>query len=612
MPYIELAIGSPRKRGLLIPLDNLPDIIAVEGQQQAVYRSVYTYYDDAIEYQKIHRSLREFMGLRGLDLIPIDIDKGTDSHDYTLQRTQGCVLNLYELGLSDENFHIFFSGTGYHIVLHADVFHLSPSKDMPFVLKETMKNILDDIDCSIYNRTGIYRVEHSLNNKKGYYKIPLTSKELFNLSAQDIHLIATDRRIDFQYNEIYGEGELEDHVIKHIPRIRTLQATAEPKDIVPCVQKLFANGPVQGKRNNTILRLASHFARHGFPSEIAKAGILHWNFNTLDENVVTKIIEDVYNRGYKYGCNDFILKDLCNPRCKYYRNKDYLVEVKTASQMQKSLEERMTTDYQGRCLHLDKLFGLVDKEVIVYPGELITIFGPTGANKTTLAQNIVLGYDAYNDMIRPELQIPTLYLSLELTDWYTHKRNLQIVSDLSKADINRNYKEIFHHHKDKVNHIAVQTVSPTVDKIREMIVNLQPKCVVVDYIDLIEPPRHIKGEYETIRYISHSLSALAVQMDIVIIQLSQTSREYSRSEVLDLYAGKGSGAIENASRKVIGIGGNAQNITRKVELFKNTDGELFSVELEWTPSFRLKRLDKVNTGTFKGRIGTTFTNSKET
>ena len=139
----------------------------------------------------------------------------------------------------------------------------------------------------------------------------------------------------------------------------------------------------------------------------------------------------------------------------------------------------------------------------------------------------------------------------------------------------------------------MQTVSPTVEKIKEMVRSVQPRWVVVDYIDLVEPPKHIRGEYESIRYISHALASLAVNMDLIIIQLSQTSRTYSRDEVLDLYAGKGSGAIENASRKVLGIIGNAKRKDRKVELFKNTDGELFDVELEWQPNFRLMRADSV-------------------
>ena len=58
---------------------------------------------------------------------------------------------------------------------------------------------------------------------------------------------------------------------------------------------------------------------------------------------------------------------------------------------------------------------------------------------------------------------------------------------------------------------------------------------------------------------------------------------------MDLYAAKGSGAIENASRKVIGITGSSDETEKKGSLFKNSDGDLFDVKLEWTPSFRLKR-----------------------
>ena len=82
---------------------------------------------------------------------------------------------------------------------------------------------------------------------------------------------------------------------------------------------------------------------------------------------------------------------------------------------------------------------------------------------------------------------------------------------------------------------------------------------------------------------------MAVNLDIIIVQVSQVSREYSRAEILDLYAGKGSGAIENASRKVIGLHGKASSSSKSIELLKNTDGELFKTELEWQPSFRLRR-----------------------
>ena len=114
-----MAIGSPRKRGLLIPLDTLPDLIYNEGEKQAVYRSSYLYYDDAIQYRKIKGSLKDLLGIRGLDWIPIDIDKGQNTDSFTLDTTRGFIYELEEFGAKESNYCIYFSGTGYHVMIHA-------------------------------------------------------------------------------------------------------------------------------------------------------------------------------------------------------------------------------------------------------------------------------------------------------------------------------------------------------------------------------------------------------------------------------------------------------------------------------------------------------------
>jgi predicted ATP-dependent serine protease len=181
----------------------------------------------------------------------------------------------------------------------------------------------------------------------------------------------------------------------------------------------------------------------------------------------------------------------------------------------------------------------------------------------------------------------TLYLSLELSGWYMHRRNLQIVSGTSKEQIQNNYEAVFEEYKDRVSHINIQTVAPLIPQIQDKIRELNPSLVIVDYIDLVETPKTARGEYEQIKYISHELSKIAVAMDIIIIQLTQISRNYSREQVIDLYAGKGSGAIENASRKVLGLNGRADSIHKTMELLKNTDGDLFETKLRWTPSFRM-------------------------
>ena len=167
---------------------------------------------------------------------------------------------------------------------------------------------------------------------------------------------------------------------------------------------------------------------------------------------------------------------------------------------------------------------------------------------------------------------------------------MQVVSGLSKQQVNDRYKTLFNTYKERLSHLVIQTVAPNLEQIQNKIRELQPAVVVVDYIDLISTSSKYMGEYEQVRQVSHYLSNLAVNMDIIIIQISQVSREYSRNEALDLYAGKGSGAIENASRKVIGLNGQANTNKKSVHMYKNTDGELFDAELEWQPSFRLRRV----------------------
>ena len=309
----------------------------------------------------------------------------------------------------------------------------------------------------------------------------------------------------------------------------------------------------------------------------------------MDDQEIISLIESAYNGNYRYSCNDATMKDYCSSKCIYFKRKDYLVDVKSSSDLQTEFEERLETDFEGKKIPLADMLGL-EQDTDIYPGELVTIFGPTGSSKTTLAQCIALGVDFARNQINTKWQIPCLYLSLELSGWYMHRRNLQIVSDLSKDQVNADYKGVYERHSHLLEHMVIQTVSPTLEQIQSKVRELQPALVIIDYIDLVETPFHVKGEYEQVKYVSHNLSNMAVNSDMIVIQVSQVSRDYSRNEVLDLYAGKGSGAIENASRKVIGLNGQANSHKKSLHMFKNTDGELLDCELEWRPSFRLRRV----------------------
>ena len=588
MIYVEIAVGAPRNRGIMVLKSDLHKYIPMDGT--ALYRSVYLYNEEAKQLADSKGTLKGYHGERGIDNVLIDIDRKDNSDEYTLKRLRSTLAHLNILEVLDESIQCYFSGTGYHIVITNRVFNFQSSDSLPYQVKQTMSSLFEHIDTSIYMRSGIYRVAHTKNPKTGLYKIPITLSQANNCTVKEIHSLASDPLFEYPYSVLDGDCELEGYICLETPKIAEFGKVTEPTKIVPCVQTMLRNGPMEGSRHNTVLRIASHFKRHGIPSEYAKVGLLHWNNNTLNEKQIIEKTESVYNGNYNYGCQDVLMKKYCQTKCVYFRNKDYHIHVKDSDELQKEFAERIETNFKGRTIPLAEMFGLTEYDTQIYPGELVTIFGPTGSNKTTLAQNLALGVDFKNDRINTKWQIPTLFLSLELSAWYMHRRHLQIVSGSSKEEVNNHYKDIYGRYADKLRHLQIQTVSPTLSSIQEKIKELTPSVVIVDYIDLVETPRDIKGEYEQIKFVSHSLASLAVNLDVIIIQISQVSREYSRNEVLDLYAGKGSGAIENASRKVIGLNGQANTNVKHINMYKNTDGELFDVEVEWRESFRLRRV----------------------
>lgn len=375
------------------------------------------------------------------------------------------VYRLEEFDVSHKSIQCYFSGSGYHISIPNSCFGFICSDNIHYIVKNTVGKIFPEVDNSIFMRTGIYRVAHTVNKKTNLYKIPISVGELFDKRI-DFNELASKSRIGYAYSERIGNNEMQKYIVNEAPRVKQANKVVEPLDVVPCVQRMLQAGPQEGNRNQTLMRIASHCSRHGIPSEYAKSMILHWNNNSLNENEVIEKVEYTYNRGYKYGCQDSIMHANCQTRCIYFKRKDYLVDVKNAEQLQKDLEFRLTTDFSGKTLDLAKSLGLnVDCEI--YPGELVTIFGPTGSGKTTFAQNLALGVDFVNDAINIDSQIPCLYLSLELSAWYMHRRNLQIVSGLDKDQVTENFEKVYALHKEKIEHLSIQTVAPNLDQIQQ-------------------------------------------------------------------------------------------------------------------------------------------------
>ena len=87
MHYVEIAQRTPSNRGVLIPQNELFKYINLNS---ALYRSAYIYNEEAVVFaRKNGNTLKNYYGERSIDKVLIDIDKGQDTNEQTLQAANG-------------------------------------------------------------------------------------------------------------------------------------------------------------------------------------------------------------------------------------------------------------------------------------------------------------------------------------------------------------------------------------------------------------------------------------------------------------------------------------------------------------------------------------------
>ena len=385
--FVEIAKRSPASRGSLISLDELEEVVKNEGERIPIYRSVYLYDNDGLEHFKQNKTVKRFEGWKGIDYVPIDIDyihnpllseeaKGTE----TLISAQKIYQKLIDKGMNKTACCIFFSGSGFHFLLAQSIFNFNShsGSHLPYIVKSTMTKILPEIDMSIYSRSGLFRCPASKNFKTGLYKTYLTEKEFLSHNYAEITAMSMVRDFDDYYtlpSESINRNLFERFVTFEVPKEKSFGTTVKMSNIVPCVQEMYNDHPNEGTRHNTLMRIVSHFRRHGIPLDATIAAMREWNKKgeSIKDSELATSINDVYTRGYQYGCLDDVMMSHCKPNCIYFKKKDYLMDVYNVDDLQTLLNKRMEADFSGISINLSKLYGLIGIESIIYPGELVTI-----------------------------------------------------------------------------------------------------------------------------------------------------------------------------------------------------------------------------------------------
>lgn len=168
------------------------------------------------------------------------------------------------------------------------------------------------------------------------------------------------------------------------------------------------------------------------------------------------------------------------------------------------------------------------------PGNYVILAGGTGQGKTGFCTHIIRHRCL-------ELNSPVGLFSLEMSGSEVLKRLIASETNYSNSEINRGAVDLALIHKQAsslaqmplyVHDKPVQALDLQF-KVREWVRRYGVKLVIIDYLQLIKDPRY-KSAYERVSNLSMDLKALAQELGIVILALSQLSREYEKRKGWDM------------------------------------------------------------------------------
>ena len=606
--YWEIAFGTSKNRLNFIHEDKIKELLNTKGfSDQLVYKSMWMYDDSVLEYKKKHNSMAGYDGIHYIDEVVFDVDKHDNTDEFTRNKAKRLLQTLEDLGFEENVFQFYWSGRAWHIHTSNLVWGFKPSVDLPYIVKETLRKILEPLgrgfyDESLYKKTAMIRVANTFNDKEDsrMYKIPVSKDEFLSADLIDIKTLAKHRRTDFdEYdpNEILNSrlNSLSYLIIKpeDVPNETKYSKNVERSNVACCIHRMIERGATEGDRNNALLRIASHFRRQNLPEDFVIEGLVNYwnpmNKQGLERAVIEKVVKTTYRSPYNYGCNDKILVSYCNPSCIFYGNKNYAQTVLSGDDMYQELAVYAETDMTGRTIDLGKQLGIKDKEIILEPGDLMTIISDTGLNKSTLLHQILLGFDFENQEFNPDYKIPALVVDLELTTAKFARRLTQAICKVSKVEALRNYKKYESQVKDAISHLILTRDVRDVPSLREKVINTGAKVVAIDYLQCFKPKGKMINSMQLLSDLPHELRDLATELQIIIIVLSQSTKADKINKAITLNSAKGSGDISDASTCCLTINGDKNDIYRTIRIEKMTDGDnCDNLLMEFVPgNFRL-------------------------
>lgn len=246
--------NSLKERNNLVPIGAVQPIAVAHDR----YMSLFPFEESITEWIKKNGTISGHNGKHFLIYFAIDIDNENDLVGSRHSAISAVKKLFNDYNLSSDDLFIFFSGNkGFHVCI-SDKSIGSPAPSVEIAEKCKIFSLeitegISNVDASIYENHRLFRVENSLNEKSGLYKIQLSFEELEKFGIEDIKKKASVPRIDFKRKKVYGDILPNEKLITIWQRISINQTNTH--DIK--YSEGFFSAPIEGERDNKLFKQAA-------------------------------------------------------------------------------------------------------------------------------------------------------------------------------------------------------------------------------------------------------------------------------------------------------------------------------------------------------------------
>lgn len=316
--YVNVAVGGIFNRKGIYDIRRLGN---PSGMNES-YCTYFRYNNDMKTHFEQSGSVKQYRGEAYADWLPIDID--SDNLQEAQFYLQHLVNNLQDEGVDINCCRFYFSGSkGFHVMIPSGFFSAQPSVDIHKRFRKVAVKLSDgiNIDTAIYDKTRLFRLPNTINQKSGLYKVELYPFQALSLEIEEIKKIAeqpTDRlEISDEYN--VSESLTETY---HAPLNQSVQASGDATKVSTkiCMSKMMT-GVGEGERDQAGIRVAAHLKQSGLSDKMLLAALDEWNKTNnppLEDEEISRIFRQS-GEGYSFGCFDEMLKERCDPNCLFYK-----------------------------------------------------------------------------------------------------------------------------------------------------------------------------------------------------------------------------------------------------------------------------------------------------